>query len=66
MSRTLTSLVIELMSKVPARICSDTLFHSWGPRNFAIGPNTNGVLDAWETCSFPWERRASQIASASM
>jgi hypothetical protein len=66
MSHRLTSSVIELMSKFPARICSDTLFHSWGPKNFAIGPDTNGVLDAWEKCSFPWERRASQIASASM
>jgi hypothetical protein len=56
--------VIELMSKVPFRICLEALFHSSGPRIFAIGLVAKGVLEACEKCSHPWDRRASQIALA--
>ncbi len=54
------------MLKVQFRICFETLFHSSGPRMFAIGPVEKGVLEACEKCSHPWDRRASHIASAWM
>jgi hypothetical protein len=66
MSWTSTLEVIELMLKVPFRIGLEALFYSNGPRIFAIGPVVKGVLEACEKCSCPWDRRASQIASAWM
>jgi hypothetical protein len=58
MSWTSTLEVMESMSKVPFRICLNPLFHSSGPRIFAIGLVAKGVLEACAKCSRPWDRRA--------
>jgi hypothetical protein len=66
MSLTWTLEVIQSMLKVPFRICLEASFHSSGPRMIAIVPVAKGVLEAWEKCSRPWDRRAFQVAAAWM